>query len=325
MERIGVVARSPVSPVAALIVILLVVNLVLTPNMFASGHLAEMANLLVPSIIAAMASVPSILSGGGGLDLSVGPLLGFVNVFLVGVLLASGLGSGLIAIPLCLLLGAAIGAINGLLIGYLRLQPVVVTLGSYLSLAGLSLVVLPQPIGGAPIWTATLGDSILGGYLPLSLLLLVAALLIWWVVKKTGLAKLISTVGSDDRTAHASGVDVRLVRFAAYTLGGLLAGLAGIALTVLINSGDPRVGIQYTLLAIVAVALGGNPLRGGRGGMLGPILGAICLYLIQSLLSAANVSSLWIQVVYGAILLAAICVNSSIRTRVDRRSTEALQ
>jgi ribose transport system permease protein len=320
MKRVGALARSPLAVVVILIVILVVVNLVLTPNMFASGRLTGIANLLVPSILAAMASVPSILSGGGGLDLSIGPLLGFVNVFLVGVLLASGLGSGLIAIPLCLLLGAAVGAINGVLVGYLRLQPVVVTLGSYLALAGLSLVVLPQPLGGAPVWTVPLGDSILGGYLPLSLLLVVAALLIWWIAKKTGLVKLISAVGSDDRAAHVSGVDIRLVRVAAYTLGGLLAGLAGIALTVLINSSDPRAGIQYTLMAIVAVALGGNALRGGRGGMRGPILGAICLYLIQSLLSAANVSSLWIQVVYGAVLLAAVCLNSSIAMRAVRRS-----
>jgi ribose transport system permease protein len=200
-----------------------------------------------------------------------------------------------------------------------RLQPVVVTLGSYLTLAGLSLVVLPEPVGGAPVWTAALGGSVLGGNVPISLVLVVVALLIWWIAKKTGLVKLISAVGSEDRAAYASGIDIRVVRLLAYTLGGLFSGLAGIALTVLLNSGDPSAGVQYTLMAIVAVALGGNALRGGRGGMRGPILGAICLYLIQSLLSAANVSSLWIQVVYGGILLAAVCVNSSVAMGALRR------
>jgi ribose transport system permease protein len=311
--------RSPLAVVVILIVVLVIANLVLTPDMLANGKLTGITVLLVPSILAAMASVPSVLSGGGGLDLSVGPLLGFVNVFLVGVLLSSGLGAGVVAIPLCLLLGAAFGAINGVLVGFVRLQPVVVTLGSYLTLAGLSLVVLPEPVGGAPVWTAALGGSVLGGYVPISLVLVVVALLIWWIAKKTGLVKLISAVGSEDRAAYASGIDIRVVRLLAYTLGGLFSGLAGIALTVLLNSGDPSAGVQYTLMAIVAVALGGNALRGGRGGMRGPILGAICLYLIQSLLSAANVSSLWIQVVYGGILLAAVCVNSSVAMGALRR------
>jgi ribose transport system permease protein len=311
--------RSPLAVVVILIVVLVIANLVLTPDMLANGKLNGITVLLVPSILAAMASVPSVLSGGGGLDLSVGPLLGFVNVFLVGVLLSSGLGAGVIAIPLCLLLGAAFGAINGVLVGFVRLQPVVVTLGSYLTLAGLSLVVLPEPVGGAPVWTAALGGSVLGGNVPISLVLVVVALLIWWIAKKTGLVKLISAVGSEDRAAYASGIDIRVVRLLAYTLGGLFSGLAGIALTVLLNSGDPSAGVQYTLMAIVAVALGGNALRGGRGGMRGPILGAICLYLIQSLLSAANVSSLWIQVVYGGILLAAVCVNSSVAMGALRR------
>jgi len=82
------------------------------------------------------------------------------------------------------------------------------------------------------------------------------------------------------------------------------------SLTALINSGDPTIGKQYTLMAIAAVALGGNALAGGRGGVLGPLLGAATLFLIQLLLSALQVSSLWIQVVYGAVLLLAICLNS---------------
>ncbi|MCU1477069.1 MAG: hypothetical protein JWQ64_1762 [Subtercola sp.] len=311
--------RSPLSVVVLLLAVLLIANLILTPSMLAGNRLSSIATLLVPSVLAAMASVPSILSGGGGLDLSVGPLLGFVNVVIVGVLLPVGLGAGIVAIPLCLAIGAAFGAINGVLVAYVRLQPVVVTLGSYLVLSGLALIVMPQPVGGAPVWTASLAGSALGGFVPLVLILVAAGIAIWLIAAKVGLVGLIAAVGSDDRAAYTAGVDVRLVRFAAYTLGGLFAGLAGIALTVLINSGDPTAGRQYTLMAIVAVALGGNALAGGRGGMLGPILGAICLYLIQSMLSALNVPSLWIQVVYGAVLVVAVCMNSSIALRLLTR------
>jgi ribose transport system permease protein len=105
----------------------------------------------------------------------------------------------------------------------------------------------------------------------------------------------------------------------AYAVGGLFAGLAGLGLGVLIQSGDPGVGTQYTLAAVAAVALGGNVLGGGRGTLTGPILGAVSLFLIQTLLSGARVSSLWIQVVYGAVLLTALAFNSSLAARLGAR------
>lgn len=314
--------RSPIIIVVVLFLSLLIANIMITPNMLTGPRISAMAILLIPTMLAAMASVPSIMSGGGGLDLSVGPLLGFSNVILVGVLLPFGLGSAAVGIPLILMLGLAFGALNGTVIAYVRLQPIVVTLGSYLLLAGLSLVVLTQPRSGAPVWTATLAGSLLGGYVPLSATLLVAALVIWWLAKKLGFVGLISAVGSDERAAFASGVNVRLVRVGAYALGGLFAAFGGIGLTSLINSADPTAGVQYTLVAIVAVALGGNALGGGRGGMRGPLLAAACLYLIQALLSGLQVSSLWIQVVYGAVLLAAIVTNSALGARLLRNGAE---
>jgi ribose transport system permease protein len=322
MNAVRRFSRSPLAVVVILFVVLLVVNLIFTPNMLAPGHLPSIANLLVPSVLAAMASVPSVLSGGGGLDLSVGPLLGFTNVVLVGVLLPAGLGAGIVSIPLCILIGTAFGALSGVIVAYVRLQPIVVTLGGYLFLAGFSFVVMSEPTSGAPVWTASLAGGLFGGWVPLSLVLVVAALVVWQIAKKVGLVGLIAAVGSDDRAAYTAGVNVARVRVAAYALGGLFAGIGGIALTILINSGDPTAGVQYTLMAIVAVALGGNALNGGRGGMRGPILAAGCLYLIQSLLSALQVSSLWIQVVYGCALLVAIVINASVSLRISARGSE---
>jgi ribose transport system permease protein len=319
LARIRHLGRSPLAVVVVLFVVLLAINLALTPEMLSPSRLPGISNLLVPSVLAAMASVPSILSGRGGLDLSVGPLIGFTNVLLVGVLLPAGLGAGVVSLPLCILVGTLFGALSGFVVAYVRLQPIVVTLGGYLLLAGLALVVMPRPTSGAPVWTADLSGGLLGGLLPLSTTLAVIGVLVWIGAKQLGLVGLISAVGSDDRAAFTAGVDVGLVRVGAYALGGFFASLGGIALTVLINSGEPTAGIQYTLMAIVAVALGGNALNGGRGGMRGPILAAACLYLIQSLLSSFKVSSLWIQVVYGAILLVAIVINASISERIANR------
>jgi ribose transport system permease protein len=311
--------RSTLFVVVALVVVLLAVNLVLAPSMLSGSQLPSTVNLLVPALLVAMASVPSVMTGRGGIDLSVGPLLGFTNVVLVGVLLPHGLGNLGLALPLCVLLGAACGAANGILIAYGRLQPVVVTLGSYLVLSGVALVIMPEPVGSAPGWTGFLADSWLGGYAPHALLLVLAAIVGWWVLRRLGAVGLFLTVGSEDRAAYTAGVRVGRVLVLAYSCGGVLAALGGVALTALIQSGDPLIGRQYTLAAIAAVALGGNVLAGGRGTMLGPALGAMSLFLIQTLLSSLHVSSLWIQVVYGGVLLVAVCANSSIAARMTAR------
>jgi ribose transport system permease protein len=311
--------RSPLTVVVCLAVVLLAANLALTPAMLTPGQLPNTVKLLVPSVLVAMASVPSVMSGRGGIDLSSGPVLGIVNVFLVGLLMPYGLGNAFVAVPLLLVLGTAIGLVNGLLVAYGRLQPVVVTLGSYLVLSGVALVVLPQPADDVPSWVTALSGAWLGGFLPRSLLLVVVAAGVWLLLRRLGAVGLILATGSDDRAAFTSGVRVSRVLCLAYASGGFFAALAGIALSVLIQSGDATLGRQYTLAAIAAVALGGNPLSGGRGTMVGPVLGAVALFLIQTLLSGARVSSLWIQVVYGAVLLAAICLNSSVSGRLTAR------
>jgi ribose transport system permease protein len=313
--RLLAALRSPVGLIAVAAIVLAIANIAITPALVAGSHFPATIDLLVPVVLAAMASAPSILSGGGGLDLSVGPLLGFVNVVAVGVLLPAGLGAWA-SIPVCLAIGAAAGAANGVLVAYFRLQPIVVTLGTYLLFTGWALVVMPQPQGNEPGWAGFLGGAWAGGYLPRSLLLLAAAVAVWLVLRRLGIARLITGVGSDDRAAYTAGVNVAVVRVAAYALGGLLAALAGLALTALIGSGDPTVGPQYELEAVAAVALGGNSLAGGQGGMTGPALGAITLFLIQSLLSSLKVSSMWIQVVYGVVLLVALCLNSSFGARL---------
>jgi len=101
-------------------------------------------------------------------------------------------------------------------------------------------------------------------------------------------------------------------------IGGFFAGFAGLALTALVQSGDPTLGPQYTLIAITAVALGGTSLAGGRGGIAGSILGALSIFLIQNLLSALNVSSYWNQVVYGGILVVSLIINAQARTLFKR-------
>jgi len=296
----------------ALFVVLLAANLLVLPSFVSSANIAGTLAVAAPLVLAAMAATPSILSGGGGIDISIGPLIGFVNVFIIGVLVGNGIDSPWLVIPAALAVGLVAGLANGVMVAYIRLQPIVATLGSYLVLLGLALVVMRQPGGSAPEWLLVFGSSI--GPLPGALILVALALAGWAVLRRLPYYRSLIGVGSDERAAFTAGVNVARVRLVAYGIGGLVAAFAGIALTALVRSGDPNLGASYTVVAIAAVVLGGTAVTGGVGGMVGSIIAAVDILLIQQLLSATRVPSFWIQVAYGAILLVALAVNAGIRS-----------
>ncbi|MER8693940.1 ABC transporter permease [Mesorhizobium opportunistum] len=287
-----------------LLVALLAVNLILSPGRFQPGSWGALVGLAAPLIGAAIASAPVILAGRGGIDISVGPLMGFVNAMVIQVLfLKAGISSPLVLVPAALLIGALIGAANGFLATIVRIQPIVATLGTYLILTGITLTILPAPIGPAPAWLKALSG-------PLSMLPLAAMFIAWWLVRRTPYYDQLMAVGSDDRAAYTAGVDVTRVRFIAYVMTGIFGGCAGLMLTALIGSADPNIGPTYTLIAIAAVALGGVSLAGGRGGVAGAAIGAIDIFLLQSVLTTFNVSTFVLQIAYGAILVLAVMLTA---------------
>jgi ribose transport system permease protein len=297
-----------------LLIVLLVINLFLNPARFAPSAWGTLIGLAAPLIGAALASAPVILAGRGGIDISVGPLMGFVNAIVIQALfLSAGISSPFVLIPAALLVGAAIGAINGLMTTVIRIQPIVATLGTYLVLTGVTLTILPAPVGPAPDWLKAMA----GTY---SILPLAVIALAWWLIRRLPYYDLLMAIGSDDRAAYTAGVDVTRVRFIAYVITGLFAGIAGLMLTALIGSADPNIGQTYTLIAVAAVALGGVSLAGGRGGLIGAAIGAIDIFLLQSVLTSFNVSTYVLQIAYGAILVAAVILTAlqerAVRVRI---------
>ncbi|UVK54280.1 ABC transporter permease [Mesorhizobium sp. AR02] len=287
-----------------LLAVLLAVNLILSPARFQPGSWGALVGLAAPLIGAAIASTPVILAGRGGIDISVGPLMGFVNAVVIQMLfLKAGISSPLLLVPAALLIGALIGAANGFLATIVRIQPIVATLGTYLILTGVTLTILPAPIGPAPAWLKALAG-------PWSMLPLLLMFLAWWLVRRLSYYDQLMAVGSDDRAAYTAGVDVTRVRFIAYVMTGILGGCAGLMLTALIGSADPNIGPTYTLIAIAAVALGGVSLAGGRGGIAGAAIGAIDIFLLQSVLTTFNVSTFVLQIAYGAILVLAVMLTA---------------
>jgi len=287
-----------------LFVVLIVATVLITPGRFSPENIGITLGLIVPLVLAACAATPVILAGREGIDLSVGPLIGFINVILVKTLILDmGFESPLLIIPAAIAIGVAVGAVNGFLAVYLRIQPIVATLGTYLVLAGLATWILPSPIGPTPKWLNMLSEE-------LSILPLLGVAAVWLLIKRTPLHGLIMTIGGDDRAAYSAGVNVELVRFLAYIIAGFIAAVAAISLTALLGSADAQVGPNYTLLAIAAAALGGVSLAGGKGGMAGAALGAIDIFLLQNLITHFNVSSFFLQITYGLVLVIAVSLNS---------------
>jgi ribose transport system permease protein len=298
------VRYRPSAFAVVLVLVLGVANLIVRPDFLGPGQLSPTLGTLAPFAIAGMASTPAFLSGRGGIDLSIAPLMGFTNILLVTKLFGTVLGGPEFAVPILLAIGAAVGAINGIMIARLRIPPVIATLGMYFVLSGLDLHLVPNPVTAGPNWTNDLAGTI--GPVPGALLTIGVPLLLWFALRRSPYVDALLSVGDHDATAFSAGMNVDAVRISAYALGGMVAGIGGIALTGLVRSADAQVFTDYILVALAAVALGGTNLAGGRGGLLLSAIGAASIFLLNNLLTNLHASAYFIQVAYGGVLFFAV-------------------
>lgn len=312
---------SYAGPALATAAVLLALNIAIDRSFLVPANLPSILAVSMPFVLVSMAAAPAIMSGGGGIDLSIGPLAGFTNAVLIGALFPAGITSPMTTIAAVILIGAFFGAVNGALIAWVRIPAIIATLGTFLVLSGLTLEVLPMAGGRVPDWMAVMRGSLLGFPLPLAAVVVVA--LAWLPLRQSAFGRNLLATGGDQRAAFASGVDVTTVRFLVYVVGGIIGAVAGFAFTVSLGSGDPTATGPYTLIGIAGAVLGGVSLAGGRGGLLGAAAGGAILYLVQNLLSLAHVSAFYAQVAYGVILILALALNSIVDIRRRRREQVA--
>jgi ribose transport system permease protein len=304
-----------------ILVVLLIANIILQPSLVSESNWASTLAVMVPFILTAMAMAMPVLSGNGGLDLSIGPFAGFVSVLVAQVFAQHGLGAPEVLIPLSLIVGLAGGSLNGVLVSYVRLPPIIATLGTYLLYEGLSAQILPAPGGTVPTWLSNLNGSY--GKFPAILIPLIVVGIAFWGLSRTAFYRNVKAVGGDERAAYTSGINTSVVRFGCYALGGMLAAIAGLLLAGFEQQGDATVGTPYTISAITAVALGGISLAGGRGGMLGAAIGGVVLFLITNFLSAAHVSPYGVDIVNGGALVAALALSQYLDRRRRARGLQS--
>lgn len=291
----------------SLLFLLLVIAVTRSSSLMTVSGIGAAIIVSAPLILATYALMANVTAGRGTVDLSVGPLMGFINVSLIQMVSAGIIESPVAVFVFSIGLGIAYQLVMAAIIIYVRVQPIIVSLSGFLALSGINLVILPRPGGLAPEWMQSwgAGTSIFSPVLGI----VVFATLAWLIFTRTAFYTHLRLMGSDERAAYTSGVPITVVRFGAHAIAGVFSGLAAISYTALISSGDPSQGTTYTLIAVTAVVLGGTSLAGGRGTIMGSLFGALNLYLITYVLATFNfgsVQSFVTDLAYGAILVASL-------------------
>ena len=270
--------------------------------------------------LVAMAQTIPVLTGG--LDLSVGMIFLLTNC-LASVVVVGDLWQTSFGIVLVLAVGALCGTLNGLIIVYGRLQPIIVTLATSAVYFGVAVILRPQPGGSVNFELAGFMTSSIYA-VPVSVMVLVAVVLFVWIPYKSSvLGRAAFAIGSSEQAAYMSGVPIARAKLLAYALSGLLCAIAGLMLTFLTYSGAAKVqiGNDYTLNSIAAVVIGGTSLFGGIGSVIGSIFGAFVMRTVGDLLIVFDINPVLQPLFVGVVLLLAVCIGSlrllRIKNKVD--------
>ncbi|OFL54379.1 ribose ABC transporter permease [Streptococcus sp. HMSC073F11] len=299
---------SELTTVIALIILMAVITII-NSNFLTANNLLNLLLQVTSNALIAFGMTFVILTGG--IDLSVGSILALSSALTAGLL-----GSGMpvtLAILISLILGCILGMMNGLLISYGKLAPFIVTLATMTIFRGATLVYT----NGNPI-TKGLSDTFLfqflgQGYIvgiPFPVIIMFIVFIVLYVLlHKTAFGKSVYAIGGNKKAAYISGVKLNKVKIIIYSISGIMASISGLIITSRLSSAQPTAGASYEMDAIAAVVLGGTSLSGGKGRILGTLIGALIIGVLNNGLNIIGVSAFWQQVVKGVVILIAVLID----------------
>ncbi len=308
---------------AAIFLVMFVIYVGNHPAGFTANVVQTAANKGVLLALLAMAQTAVVLTAG--IDLSVGMMFILTNC-LGSYIITGSTPTAMLGVVGVLLAGLACGALNGAIVIYGRLQPIVTTIATGSIYYGLALWLRPQP-GNSDGFNADIADFMTGRLpdgIPASVVaLLLVVMVIWLPFRRSAIGRAVYATGSSEVAAYMSGVPIRRAKFVAYCLSGLLSAMGGLFVTFITYSGEASYanGGTYTLFSIAAVVLGGVSLFGGVGSAIGAIFGALAFRTIGDLLFVFNLDPLWQPLFQGVVLLVVVCIGAArlfrIRNRLD--------
>ena len=281
---------SELTTVIALIILMAVITII-NSNFLTANNLLNLLLQVTSNALIAFGMTFVILTGG--IDLSVGSILALSSALTAGLL-----GSGMpvtLAILISLILGCILGMMNGLLISYGKL---VYTNGNPIT-KGLSDTFLFQFLGQG---------YIVGIPFPV-IIMFIVFIVLYVLLHKTAFGKSVYAIGGNEKAAYISGVKLNKVKIIIYSISGIMASISGLIITSRLSSAQPTAGASYEMDAIAAVVLGGTSLSGGKGRILGTLIGALIIGVLNNGLNIIGVSAFWQQVVKGVVILIAVLID----------------
>ncbi|AIW40234.1 ABC transporter permease subunit [Paenibacillus polymyxa] len=294
-------------PLLGLIILVIIVS-VLNPSFLEPLNILNLLRQVSINALIAFGMTFVILTGG--IDLSVGSILALSSAFVANMMLAGF--DPILAIIIGCALGGVMGMVNGLMITKGKMAPFIATLATMTIFRGLTLVYT----NGNPI--TGLGDSLVfqlfgRGYqfgIPVpAITMLITFAVLWIILHKTPFGRKTYAIGGNEKASNVSGIKVPRVKIWIYSLAGMLSALAGAILTSRLNSAQPTAGTSYELDAIAAVVLGGTSLSGGRGRIVGTLIGVLIIGTLNNGLNLLGVNSFYQMVVKGIVIAIAVLID----------------
>ncbi len=306
LTGLQLIALQPAAFICCFYIVLYSVYALSDPGALSMYRFSGLVNNAAPLALAAAGQTIVVLTRG--FDLSVVGTISIANVVMAVVSL-EGPGGALASAVICVAIGGGVGAVSGYLVAFRGLQSIAATLGVMIVCQGIALLILSAPGGLVAEWVSYEMTGSAFGVFPIALCPIILVAVVWLLLRKTDLGAALYALGADENAAGLSGVGVRRTRWLSYVLAGLCYGLAGFMLSAQTATGDPNAGMPFLLLSFAAVALGGTSLAGGRGGIIGSIMGAATLMLMQKVLFSIGVSSFYIGLFQGVLLIVAILLS----------------
>ena len=294
--------------IASIIIVMSNVN----PYFLSFSNFRAVAVGMAPTAIIVIGM--AILLASGGFDLSVGSVMALSST-VVAMLLLTGMPIPL-AVLCGLVLGGAVGVVNGVLVTGLGINPLIATLGTMSIARGIALVLTEGfSVSSLPASFAWIGKADIGGLPVIVLFTVLLVVLFDLAVRHTRFFRQVYFIGANEKAAMLSGIHVTRVRIILYALTGVLAALAGVLLASRLMSGTPTAGNGIELQVLAAAVIGGASLRGGEGTILGAFLGVVFVALINNTMTMLAVSIYWQMIVIGGVLVTAVALDMLIRSK----------
>ncbi len=285
--------------------LMLLINISLQKNFFAVSNLQVLARQSSAYILISMAQTLVMLLGG--INMGLGALVSLASCLFASNL-TGGAGDALVIVWV-LAACAGLNALCGMVVYKFKLSPIVVSLAFSFLWGGMALKIMPVPGGAMPAYLTKIMTGMAWGVVPAPILIIAFFCLVWQIMRRSSMGVLIYAVGNNRDGAFMSGLNVRRAYLACYALSGVLIGVAALMLNAITTSGDPTIGNPLTINAVTAAVLGGVSLAGGKGKMIGSVLGGLVVSMLVIVLFYLKVSGNFTYIAEGVILIAAVSAN----------------